>query len=143
VRWSAQLGALLVNQAARGSHPAVEWNVRRRFPVFSWGNASAFRRPALTSSGDRVLGSLLREAQTEAGAGIGSFGRESKPRKSVPPITSHLAVLFYPRLTIAGANGASAMSLMTLSVTTVRSRRLPKWRQLLAELRQRAVPATS
>jgi uncharacterized protein YjiS (DUF1127 family) len=30
------------------------------------------------------------------------------------------------------------MSLMTLSVTAVPSRRLPKWRKLLAQLRQRA-----
>jgi uncharacterized protein YjiS (DUF1127 family) len=30
------------------------------------------------------------------------------------------------------------MSLMTLSVTAVRSRRLPKWKRLLIELRQRA-----
>lgn len=30
------------------------------------------------------------------------------------------------------------MSVMTLDLTAVSSRRLPKWRQLLAELRQRA-----
>lgn len=30
------------------------------------------------------------------------------------------------------------MSLMTLRATAIRSRRLPKWKQLLAELRQRA-----
>ena len=79
--------------------------------------------------------SLVRRKPKFTGAGSADIDG-ARIRQVVPPITSHLAgFVQYPRVILWQMEG-EAMSLMTLSLDAVR--RPPKWRQLRAELRQRA-----